>query len=166
MEMLLSIENSGFGSWMRESSSIWAFPMFLFLHTLGMSIIAGGAAIVDFAVLGMWPRRASIKPLEKYFPLLWAGLVLNVVTGVSIFTKDASTYGRNPDFYVKLVFVIAGVVLLARLRKVVFQGQGDTTPETVPSSAKIMAWGSLACWFGAIVAGRLIAYVGPVPGLY
>ena len=26
-------------------------------------------------------------------------------------------------------------------------------------------WAALACWFGAITAGRLLAYVGPVSGL-
>jgi hypothetical protein len=35
----------------------------------------------------------------------------------------------------------------------------------VPSQAKMLAWASLGCWFAAIVAGRLIAYVGPVAGL-
>jgi hypothetical protein len=34
-----------------------------------------------------------------------------------------------------------------------------------PAKAKVLAWASLACWFGAIVAGRLLAYVGPVSGL-
>jgi hypothetical protein len=29
----------------------------------------------------------------------------------------------------------------------------------------MLAWASLICWFGAICAGRLIAYVGPVAGL-
>jgi len=26
-------------------------------------------------------------------------------------------------------------------------------------NAKMLAWASLACWFGAITAGRLLAYV-------
>ena len=30
---------------------------------------------------------------------------------------------------------------------------------------KTLAWVSLVCWFGAICAGRLIAYVGPVAGV-
>jgi hypothetical protein len=29
----------------------------------------------------------------------------------------------------------------------------------VSVKAKILAWASLACWFGAITAGRLLAYV-------
>lgn len=164
MDLLLSVENSGFGTWMRESSSLFAFPMFLFLHTLGMSVVAGGATMINFALLGLWPRKAPIKPLERFYPLLWAGFWLNAITGVSIFTKDASTYGRNPDFYVKLVFVFGGVALLWLIRKRVFSDpQLDRGP--VPGSSKMLAYASLLCWFAAIIAGRLIAYVGPVPGL-
>jgi hypothetical protein len=29
----------------------------------------------------------------------------------------------------------------------------------------MLAWVSIVCWFGAICAGRLIAYVGPVAGV-
>jgi hypothetical protein len=78
--------------------------------------------------------------------------------------KDATIYGRNPDVYVKLVFVAAGVALLSMIRKQVF---GDATLDSSPITgrAKMLAWASLGCWFCAIVSGRLIAYVGPVPGL-
>jgi hypothetical protein len=34
----------------------------------------------------------------------------------------------------------------------------------VTGVAKGLAWASLICWFGAITAGRLLAYVGPVSG--
>jgi hypothetical protein len=56
------------------------------------------------------------------------------------------------------------VWLLIVIRKQVFGNPAfDSAP--VPGKAKILAWASLGCWFCAIVSGRLIAYVGPVPGL-
>ena len=58
------LENLGFSTWVRESDSLLAFPTFLFMHTLGMSLVAGGAAIIDFALLGMWPKT-PIRPLVK-----------------------------------------------------------------------------------------------------
>jgi hypothetical protein len=163
-DFFLTIEGLSYSTWIRESGSLWAFPMFLFLHTFGMAIVAGGATIINFALLGLWPRNSAIKPLERFYPLMWTGFAVNLFTGVSIFMKDANSYGRNGDFYVKLVFVIAGVFLLARMRKTVFHDPRlDAGP--VPGHAKALAWASLVCWFGAIVAGRIIAYVGPVPGL-
>ena len=163
MEFLGWLESLSYSAWVRESPSLWAFPALLFVHTLGMSLVAGGSAVISMALLGFWPKTA-IKPLERLFPVMWFGFAINLFTGVSIFLKDASIYGRNYDLYVKLVFVVAGVALISITRKQVFGDPGlDTRP--VSSGAKMLAWASLTCWFCAIVAGRLIAYVGPVPGL-
>jgi hypothetical protein len=35
----------------------------------------------------------------------------------------------------------------------------------LPRRTKVLAASSLVCWLGAITAGRLLAYVGPVSGL-
>src|SRR5436190_17130328 len=37
------LETLSFSQWVRESGSLWAFPMFLFSHTLGMAMVAGGS---------------------------------------------------------------------------------------------------------------------------
>jgi hypothetical protein len=163
MEFLGWLESLSYSVWVRESPSLLAFPALLFVHTLGMSLVAGGAAIISMALLGLWPKTA-LKPLERLYPVMWFGFWINLFTGVSIFLKDATIYGRNFDLYAKLVFVAAGVALLGITRKQVFGDPGlDHGP--VSSRAKALAWASLACWFCAIVTGRLIAYVGPVPGL-
>ena len=163
MAVLEWLESLSYAVWVRESPSLLAFPSLLFIHTLGMALVAGGAAVISMALLGFWPRT-SIKPLERLYPVMWFGFWVNLFSGVSIFLKDASIYGRNYDLYVKLVFVAAGVMLLTITRKQVF---GDPSFDSAPISSrtKMLAWASLGCWFCAIVAGRLIAYVGPVPGL-
>ena len=157
------LETLSFSQWVRESGSLWAFPMFLFSHTLGMAMVAGGSTIISFALLGLWPK-APIKPLEKLYPVMWWGFGINLFTGVSLFCADATTRAVNIDFWVKLVFVAIGVWAMVRMRKVVFANPAlDNGP--VPSNMKTLAWVSLVCWFGAICAGRLIAYVGPVAGV-
>ena len=117
----------------------------------------------SFACLGLWPT-APIKPLEKLYPVMWLGFGINLFTGVGLFCADATTRAVNLDFWVKLVFVAIGVWVMVRMRKTVFASPAlDHGP--VPSSMKTLAWLSLVCWFGAICAGRLIAYVGPVAGV-
>ena len=165
IDFFVWVEELSFSAWMRESSSLWSFPGFLYLHTLGMGIFGGSALIICLGLLGVWPKRAPVRPLEKFYPLLWLGLGIETITGVSMFMKDASTYGRNPDFYVKLFFVVLGLLLLIRMRSKVFQNpQLDNGP--VPPQAKALAWASLVCWFLVIVTGRLIAYLQPVPGVF
>jgi hypothetical protein len=163
MEFLTWIESTSLSTFIRESTSLFAAPGFLFIHILGMSMVAGCAAMIDFAILGVWPGTA-LKPLERLYPVIWFGFVINLVTGTGLVLADASTRGRNWDLYLKLLFVIGGLVTLVQMRKHVFADPAiDTKP--VSGQAKRLAWASIICWFAAIIAGRLIAYVGPVPGL-
>ena len=163
MAFLEWLQQLPYSIWMNESSSLWAFPMFLFLHTLGMSIVAGGSAAIDFALLGLWPRD-SLKSLKNIFPVLMVGFAVNAFTGVSIFMKDATVYSRNFDLYVKLLFIAFGMVLLFQIRRRVFR-HPDLDKGPLPSGARALAWATLFCWLAAVIAGRLIAYVGPVAGL-
>jgi hypothetical protein len=162
-DFLNSIEQSGLSIWVRESGSVWSFPTVLLLHTLGMSIVAGGSAIIDLVLLGFWPWKMSVRPLEKYFPLIWAGFWLNAATGTMLLMIDATAKLTNFDFYVKMAFIFGGVMTLYRLRKKVF-ADPLVDEGVVPANAKSLAWISLVCWFAAITAGRLLAYVGPVSG--
>jgi hypothetical protein len=143
IQFLMWVEQLSYSTWVRESNSIWAFPMYLFAHTLGMSMVAGGAAIISMALLGLWPKT-PLGPLARMYPVMWWGFGVNTFTGVSIFMKDASTYARNPDFYVKLVFIFLGMVLLIRIRKQVFEDP-DLDKRPVTPSAKLLAWASLFC---------------------
>jgi hypothetical protein len=151
------LETLAISRFIRESNTLWAFPMFLFAHTLGMSIVAGGSSLIDLALLGFWPRTMPVKPLEKLYPLMWFGFWINLVTGTVLLVADPKTRLGNADFWAKMAFVVAGTVVLFVMRKRVFADpQLDVAP--VASHAKMLAWVSLACWFGAIVTGRLIAY--------
>ncbi len=163
-DFFLWIEGLSYSAWLRESGSIWAFPMFLFLHTLGMATMVGGATMVSFALLGLWPKKVPIRPLGRLYPMMWAAFFVNLFTGVSIFFKDANSYGHNTDFYVKLGLVACAVALMRRMqRALATEAQLDAGP--VPAYLRMQAATSFALWFLAIVTGRLIAYVGPVPGL-
>jgi hypothetical protein len=156
MNFLVWVENLGLSTWIREGRSLLAFPTLLFLHTLGMSFVAGGSSLIAMGILGLWPQ-SSLKSLEKIYPAIWVGFWVNAVTGVLILLAWATKELTNPDFYIKMTFVFAGLALLRVMRTRVF---GDPTLETAPVApmAKILAWATLACWFGAIVSGRLLGY--------
>jgi len=151
------LESLPISTFIRQSNSIWSFPMFLFAHTLGMSIVAGGASVIDLALLGFWPRSTPVKPLERLYPVIWFGFWINLITGSVLLVADATKRLTNPDFFVKMACVLAGVYLLSTMRRRVFDDpQLDAAP--VSGRAKMLAWLSLACWFGAILTGRLLAY--------
>src|SRR5277367_1364828 len=107
-EFLVYLEDLGFSHWVKESPSIWAFPMILFVHTLGMGIVAGGSAMIDLIVLGFWPA-VPVKPFGRLFPVLYIGFGVNAVTGTMMLLGDATAKLTTPDFYIKMVLVFAGL---------------------------------------------------------
>jgi hypothetical protein len=154
---LVYLENLSFSQWVKDAPTIWAFPTILIVHTLGMSIVAGVSAMLSLVVLGFWPA-VPMKPFARAFPLLWWGFGINAVTGTMMLVADATTKLTTVDFYIKMAFVFAGLYVLIRMRRQIFDDpQLDQAP--VSGSAKVLAWASLACWFGAIISGRLLAYV-------
>ena len=147
-----------FSQWVKDAPTIWAFPTILIVHTLGMSMVAGVAAMLSFVVLGFWPAAVPMKPFARAFPLLWVGFGINAVSGTMMLVADATTKLTTLDFYIKMAFVFAGLYVLILMRRQVFEDPKlDQAP--VSGHAKMLAWASLACWFGAITAGRLLAYV-------
>src|SRR5580704_12462167 len=154
---LVYLENLSFSQWVKDAPTIWAFPTILIVHTLGMSIVAGVSAILSLVVLGFWPA-VPMKPFARAFPLLWWGFGINAVTGTMMLVADATTKLTTPDFYLKMAFVFAGLFVLIRMRRQIFEDPKlDQAP--VKGNAKVLAWASLVCWFGAITTGRLLAYV-------
>ena len=163
MDFLSYLEHMKFSIWVLQSGSIWAYPTILTVHTIGMGIVAGIAAVINLRLLGIAPK-IPIRPLEKLYPLMWSGFWINALTGTTLMIADATTKLRNPDFGVKMVFVFSGVALLVIMRKKIFQDP-ELDRKPVPPNIKRLAWLSLACWTGAITAGRLLAYLGPVSGV-
>jgi len=162
MDFLNKLEQMQFSMWITQSASLFAFPMFLFLHTLGMSVVVGSSGIINLALLGVWPKQ-PVKPLERLYPLIWAGFGLNAVTGLVLVAADATSKLTNLDFGIKMIFVFSGVYLVHTMQKKVF-GDPNLDNGPVSRSAKGLAWASLICWFAAMTAGRLLAYLGPVTG--
>ncbi len=142
---------------------MFAFPGILLLHTIGMALVVGVVAGIDLRILGFAPAL-PLAPMEKFLPVLWLGFAVNAVTGTMLLVADASTKLTNPDFGIKMLFIALAVINLRMIQKRVFR---DPLIDKGPLStnAKVLAATSLFFWFGAIIAGRLLAYVGPVTGL-
>ena len=159
MDLLAQLENSGFSTWVRESNSLLAYPLVLFLHTVGMGLLAGISGLVDLRILGLAPE-IPMDSMERLMPIMWGGFWLNTITGITLFCPDATIKSISPVFYTKLVFVALAMVLTVSIKKNVFRDPlADKRP--TPMNSKALALASIICWLGAITAGRLLAYVGP-----
>jgi hypothetical protein len=160
MDVLAAIENSGFAVWVRESGTLLSYPAILFMHTLGLALLVGPNLVVDLCMLSVG-RVVPLAATERFFQVMWIGFWMNAASGAALLIADASTKLINPVFYVKIVFIAAGVVTMVLMRRRIF---GRPLGERLILSDKALAWISVSCWMGAITAGRLMAYIGPVSG--
>ena len=146
---LLQLEQSGVATWIRESGVLYGYPLILFLHTLGLGVLVGLNSAIDLRLIGFAPG-IPLKSLENTFRFMWAGFALNATTGTLLFISDATKHASNPAYYVKLAGVALAVVILTLIRSKVFREQ---------KNGKMLAAASLGCWFVAMSAGRLMAYI-------
>jgi hypothetical protein len=160
MDFLMWLQHTSVATWVRESTSVFSFPSILLLHTIGMALVVGIAAAIDFRILGFAPAL-PLAPMERFLPVLWVGFWINAVTGAVLFAVDAPAKATNPDFWIKMVFIALAVINLRLIQKRVLRDPNlDMGP--LSSQAKVLAGTSLFFWMGAIAAGRLLAYVGTV----
>jgi len=153
---LHALQNSAFSAWVVGSDTIWAYPMILTMHTVGLGIVVGAAVIVDLRLLGIGPG-IPLEEVKRVFPIFWLGFFINLVSGVMLFVSEAEDKATQPVFVIKLLLIAIGVVVTARIRRRLF-GVGSPSMRAA-SSGRTLALTSLAVWGGAIVAGRLMAYL-------
>jgi hypothetical protein len=150
------LEATSLSTWIRESTSVWAFPAILSLHTVGMGFVAGLNAAVDLRILGIAPSVPLLE-LRRFSPVMWAGFWANALSGVLLLIAYPTKAFTNPVFYLKLTFIALALVNFRLIAKSVFKdGSFDLTP--APRKFRMLAIASLMCWTGAITAGRLLAY--------
>jgi hypothetical protein len=146
------LEGSALAAWTRESPSIWAYPTVLTLHTVGLSIAVGANAVIDLRLLGLAPRIPR-ESLSVLFPLIWSAFAINAASGVLLFIADATIKSSQPVFYVKLTLIGLALWHTVVARRIIGSPAGGD------DSAARVAGLSLIFWTGAIVAGRLMAYL-------
>ena len=164
LNILFWVEATRIGTFVRESPSILAYPTVLFLHTIGLGLLVGASAVVDLRLLGI-ARSIPVTPLGGFFGVMWIGFGINALSGLLLLIADASTKLINPVFYIKLLFIALAMACLWRIRRTVFLNAAFDGA-AIPTDVKAVAAASLVFWIAATTFGRLMAYVGPVSGLF
>jgi hypothetical protein len=155
MNLLANFEQSGISIWVRETPSIFAFPFILYLHTLGLAMLAGISVGLD-----VWLLSAKSRPpqalLVGVYRIMWIGFGINLVSGLALLAAYPAKALTNWVFFVKLTLVAAALWVLEQTKgELLATGAG---PTTITSRARRLAALSLLFWAGAIFAGRLLAY--------
>jgi hypothetical protein len=147
------LETSALSVWVRESPSVFAFPIILACHTIGMGFLAGMNAAIALRLLGFAPG-VPLAAARRVFPVLWAGFWLNAISGVVLLVGYPTKALTNPVFYVKLLCVAIGLIVQTVIRRRLLEDE----ERDVPLWGKTFACASLLLWAAVIFSGRFLAY--------
>jgi hypothetical protein len=170
MDLLLWLEESRLSVAIAGSSIL--YPSILAAHGVGMSLVVGLNTAVSLRALGV-AADLPLAPMTRFAPVIWAGLWLNIVTGLLLTMAAATRVLVDPVFYAKMVFVLLGVWNFRAMQRelgretdvgvqspVISAGVATApVPVTLSSSRiRIRSAAAIALWAGAITMGRLMAY--------
>ncbi|MGF1553891.1 MAG: DUF2214 domain-containing protein [Paracoccaceae bacterium] len=153
LDALAGLENSLIAQALR--SSRWSYAGANAAHILSIALLVGSVLPLDLRLIGAWPRIDRHALARVLVPTAGLGLALALATGASLFTVRAGDYVGLTLLYVKLSIVAFGAALAILLHV----RAGWWLDGATPGQARAHGALSIACWLGALVCGRFIAYV-------
>ena len=156
---LKSLEATGLATSIRDS--LYIFPLLEGFHVVGLAMVFGCIAIIDFRLLE-W--ASTDRPFKRVFAdimvWIWMAYALTIATGLLMFTTNAVNYYGNNVFRAKiLMLIIAGInmgIFELTAGRVVRKAADASTP--IPKLAKTTGALSLVFWISVIFLGRWIGF--------
>ena len=158
--MLEWLESTQFSALVR--SELWGWPLALAAHALGTALVVGFILIIGLRLLGMFtliPYRA----VSRLFPVVWAGLALQFLSGFTLWMAKPTQYVVDGAFVLKFVLILVGMVLTLNFYKTIdreaasWEAKGAVSSRAVKFAAAI-----LIVWCSVLVVGRLTAQLGSI----
>jgi hypothetical protein len=153
---LIWLEATALADWVRMSSL--GYPLMITCHAIGMAIMVGLALALDMRLLGRF-QDIPYAALHRFLGLAWIGFGINFLSGAALFAAQATSYITDAVFMSKLALVVAGAITAALLQTTVGRDSGGWSAGSVPGNVRLLAILSIVFWVGAIILGRLTAYL-------
>jgi hypothetical protein len=161
--LLQSLENAGFATAIREGSIL--FPWIECVHVLALTLVIGSIAVVDLRLIGLTSRDRGVADITAaVLPVTWTAFVCAVITGVLMFSSNATTYGPNIYFRIKMALLVLAGINMGVYHLAVSRGVAQwRTAQATPTRARIVGAVSLCLWLGIVAAGRWIGFTINAP---
>jgi hypothetical protein len=156
MDFLAWLETNPFSDWVLTTT--WVYPWAISFHSIGMGFLVGIVFMIVFRVLGF--GRFSIAPLQKFLLIARIAFAVNLLSGLMLFAIDAQTFFFSPTFRIKMLCVVLGAATSLILFRLTFRDRAAWSKAGgAPAATKAVAALALVFWSGAILAGRMTAYL-------
>ncbi len=141
--------------------SLWLFPMIETVHLFGIVLLVGATSALDLRLLGLTMKGEPVSRIAgRLLPWAWAGLLIQVTTGFSLFASEATRCWENKAFRIKMVMLfLAGLNALIFHHTAYRRVASWDDARITPLGAKFAGCCSILLWFGIVAAGRWIAFL-------
>ena len=158
--MLEWLENTQFSAAVRNE--LWGWPLALTAHALGTALVVGFIAIIGLRLLGFF-ELIPYRSLNRMFPVIWAALGLQLISGFTLWMRKPTQYVADVAFILKFSLFVVGVILTLYFYRIINReaASWDAKGRVSSSAVKFVA-ATVFVWCGVVVAGRLTAYLGSI----
>jgi hypothetical protein len=158
LSALQALSMTEYAAWVRESNYGWAIS--LTFHAFGNAAVIGLSFIIALRIFGFF-RTIPLASLDRLFPVIWVSVVVQVLSGSSLWMTKPDKYVSAGMFDAKFTFVVVGVIVTAYFQSILrkraseWQASGKVSPE-----GTMWAAATALCWAAVLTTGRLTAYLG------
>ena len=156
MDFLTYLEASAFSQWVL--TSMLGFPTLIALHSVGMGVAVGLSFVVTLHLNDIFTGFRE-QLIARFLDVAIWGFTLNLITGIALFISRGTDYISSWVFLVKMLLVVVSAIFLFWLRGHLRQFELSIESSGSDRIAKSMSMITTVTWFGAVVTGRLIAYL-------
>ncbi len=153
------LEASALADFVRNTGP-YTYGIVNLFHVFGIALLFGAIALLDLRLLGFWksiPINLLAKPVLANAAF---GLILALLSGITLFSVQATEYYYNPFLYLKLSALVLGIANIAALHWSASWRAIENAEASRAGRMRLALGGalSLGCWITVITAGRMIAY--------
>lgn len=151
------LETTAPAIWVGES--LWGYPIMLGCHAIGLAIVVGIFLMRDLRLLGFF-QGISYVSLDSLRNLGWTGFLINAVSGCFLFSSQATIFIESTPFLLKISMIFLAAICAAVIQnKLRDEASQWDDAGAVAGSVRVIAMVSSVLWIGAIISGRLVAYL-------
>lgn len=151
-----ALEASALGEWMRGGG--WSYAVVNVAHLFGLVLLVGPILLLDLRLLGFGRQFAAQDVSRTLTPFAATGLLIALLSGIALFSADATALVGNRLMQMKLLAIALGLANVA-LFHMLWAHHLHEWDRVRPCFARISALLSMCLWLTVPIAGRLIAYV-------
>jgi hypothetical protein len=158
--VLQSLEGSQYSVWIRDE--LWGWPLALTLHAFGTAVVVGFVLIITLRLLGLF-ETIPYAALNRLFPVIWAAVVLQFLSGFALWMAKPTRYVVDGAFVLKFSLIVVGIVLTSYFYTTLKrEGASWQAAGAVSSRGVKFVAATALVWCAVLVLGRMTAYLGSI----